>query len=81
MSEKSAITIYKSTILPIFDYNDIIYYLLSKQQLTKLQGMQNRAVRLVFMGRMLSVVDMHKLAKVEYLEQRRQAHMLGLNVQ
>ena len=78
VSEKSAITIYKATILPIFDYNDIIYYLLNKQQLAKLQRMQNRALRLVFMGRILSVVDMHKLAKVEYLEQRREAHLMGL---
>ena len=78
MSEKSAITIYKTTILPIFDYNDIIYYLLNKQQLTKLQRMQNRALRLVFMGRVLSVEEMHDLAKVQYLEQRREAHLMGL---
>ena len=78
VSERSAITIYKATILPIFDYNDIIYHLLTKQQLTKLQRMQNRALRLVFMGRTLSVADMHELAKVEYLEQRREAHLMGL---
>ena len=78
MSERSAITIYKATILPVFDYNDIIYYLLNKQQLAKLQRMQNRALRLVFSGRILSVADMHEVAGVNYLEQRRDAHMLGL---
>ena len=70
--------LYKATILPIFDYNDIIYNLLNQQQLTKVQRLQNRALRLVFMDRKLSVQEMHTRANVEYLEQRRDNHMIAL---
>ena len=75
-SEHTAITLYKATILPVFDYNDIIYNLLNKQQLTKLQRLQNRALRLVFKDRVLTVDEMHTRARVEYLEQRRENHTL-----
>ena len=78
LSEKSAIVIYKATIVPIFDYNDLIYNLLNQQQLTKLQRLQNRALRLVFKGRILSVAEMHERAKVEYLAQRRETHLVAL---
>ena len=78
MSERTAITIYKATILPIFYYNDIIYQLLNRQQITKLQRIQNRALRMVFGGRVLSVAEMHNTAGVEYLENRREAHLLAL---
>ena len=78
MSEKTAIVIYKATIMPIFDYNDIIYNLLNKQQLTKLQRLQNRALRLVFKGKILSIAEMHSTAGVDYLEQRREAHLMAL---
>ena len=78
ISEKSAITIFKATIMPIFDYNDIIYNLLNKQQLVKLQRLQNRALRLIFKGKILSVAEMHTISGVEYLEQRREAHLIAL---
>ena len=73
-----AVRVYKATILPILDYNDMIYGLLTKQQLVKLQRVQNKALRTVFWGRSLSVDDMHSEAKVEYLEKRREAHLLAL---
>ena len=75
MSEKTAAYIYKATILPIFDYNDVIYHLLTSQQQIKLQRIQNRALRIVFMGQTLSV---HTRAKVDYLEQRQEQHLLSL---
>ena len=78
LSERTAIIIYKATVMPIFDYNDIIYNLLTQQQLTKLQRIQNRALRIVFKGRILSVAEMHERANVEYLEQRREAHLIAL---
>ena len=37
ISEKSALLLYKTTILPVIDYNNIIYGLLTKQQKIKLQ--------------------------------------------
>ena len=78
MSEKTAKMIYKSTILPILDYNDIIYNLLTKQQKLKLQRLQNSALRIVFKGRIMSVALMHKEANVSYLTDRRDSHLLAL---
>ena len=78
MSENTAIMIYKATILPIFDYNDIIYGLLTQQQQTKLQRIQNKALRMVFRGKTLSVHDMHDRAGLDLLETRRENHLLAL---
>ena len=78
ISEKTAIMLYKALILPIIDYNDIIYTLLTKQQLVKLQRTQNRALRTVFRGKTLSVDEMHERANLNKLEDRRNQHLLSL---
>ena len=78
MSENTAIMLFKTTLLPIFDYNDIYYELLTQQQQTKLQRIQNRALRTVFKGKTLTVGQMHRLAKVEYLADRQARHLLSL---
>ena len=78
ITESTAILVYKATILPLFDYNDIIYSLLTVQQLNKLQCVQNRALRIVFKGRTLSVDEMHLTARVDRLATRRENHLLTL---
>ena len=78
ISENTAILIYKSNILPIIDYNDIVYSLLTSAQQTKLQRVQNRALRTVFLGQKLSVEDMHVRAKIDFLCDRQQQHLLSL---
>ena len=78
MSENTAIIIFNATIVPIFDYNDVFYYQLTKQQLIKLQRLQNRALRLVFSGRVLSVQEMHERAGIGMLNDRRELHLLAL---
>ena len=54
ISENTALLLYKSTVLPIIDYNDIIYGMLTKQELTKLQRIQNQALRTIYWGETLS---------------------------
>ena len=78
ISENTEIQLYKALILPIIDYNDIIYDLLNKEQEIKLQRIQNRALRTVFKGKHLSTQEMHDKAQVETLAIRRKIHMLGL---
>ena len=58
ISKDIALRLYKTTISPIFDYNDIIYNLARKQQ-DKLKKVQNQAFRTVFKGKILSAWDMH----------------------
>ena len=51
ISGKTALLMYKTMILPIIDYTDLIYELLMKQQQqAKLQTIQNRAVKTVSKG-------------------------------
>lgn len=78
MSERTASMFYKATILPIFDYNDIIYKLLTKQQQTKIQRIQNRALRIVYKGKNLPVKEMHRRSELDYLECRRYHHLMAL---
>ena len=78
MSEKTAAYIYKATILPIIDYNDVIYGLMNKQQEIKLQRIQNRALRIIHMGNTLSVEEMHARSEINYLAPRREQHLLSL---
>lgn len=47
ISEKTAILIYKSLILPYFDYCDIVWDHFSAHQATRLQKLQNRAARVI----------------------------------
>ena len=48
LSCKAALTVYKSTILPIIDYNDHFQMLWTAGKLTKLQKMQNWGLRIVY---------------------------------
>lgn len=78
LSENSAKQIYKATILPILDYNDVVYSLITGQQENKLQRIQNNALRIVFKGKILSVQDMHERAGIEFLKIRRETHLMAL---
>jgi hypothetical protein len=78
ISEKTAILLYKATLLPILDYNDIIYGLATVQQTIKIQRIQNRALRIVFKGKKHNTAEMHKTANIDLLKDRRETHMLKL---
>ena len=70
----------KATIYQLFiiDYNDIIYGLLMQQQETKLQRIQNSALRTVFQGKTLSGVEMHSIGKKDIIRERRNLHLMTL---
>ena len=46
MWDKSAADVYKSMILPYFDYCDIIYSQTATECLDKLQRLQNKGIRI-----------------------------------
>ena len=78
ISENTALLLYKTTILPIIDYNDIIYSLLTQQQALKLQRIQNRALRTIYRDRQLNTQELHDKAKIDQLATRRNIHLLAL---
>ena len=48
LDTETCILLFKSTVQPLFDYNDFIYNLLSRDKIQILQSMQNRFLRIVF---------------------------------
>ena len=73
-----ALQIYKSMLLPYFDYVDVIYHKSNSSDLEKIQRLQNRCLR-VCMGfdRRYSVDRAHRIAETPFLRDRRRAHVLN----
>ena len=73
-----AISIYKSKIVPYFDYGDVLLINISRKIREKLQRLQNRALRicLTLEGRS-NVNDMHNQCNINKLEDRRSTHLLN----
>ena len=64
-SENTTILLYKTTILLIIDYNDIIYSFLTQQQETRGSKIEH-------------FIKMHRLAKIDILTERRNLHLMML---
>ena len=72
----TTLTLYKSLVLPHFDYCDTVYMTSSLKNLNKLQLIQNSACRTILLAnRYTSVVDMHNELKLTTLYIRRNLHM------
>ena len=73
-----SIAIYKSKVVPYFDYGDIFLMNINRKSLDKLQKLQNRALRICLArdGRS-NVNDLHNICNVNKLGQRREAHLLN----
>ena len=77
----TAISIYKQTILPMFDYSGFLLMSLTKGQQSELQTMQNDVLRFaknVRIKDMIFRIDLHKEAKLLSLCQRREKQLLTL---
>ena len=78
IDKKQALTIYKSKIMPYFDYGDI--FLIGVQVKTRdmLQKLQNRALRLVLnKDSRYNVWQLHHEAITPMLDKRRECHLLN----
>lgn len=77
----TTLLIYKTTILPIFDYADFIFDRSIHYITNKLQILQNKALRVVYKSYLhnanhLSTVDLHKRSGLLFLKDRRELHLL-----
>ena len=76
LNEDVALRIYKSMILPYFDYGDIIYNSASQEGLDKLQRLQNRCLKICKrLDVRFETRELHMVTKVPKLEFRRKAHV------
>ena len=77
-----ALKIYKTMVLPYFDYADVIYSKARAGDLDKLQRLQNRCLRLCLgHHRLFGTNQAHREAKVPLLGERRRAHTLNFMYQ
>ena len=78
LNNNVALLIYKTMLLPYFDYADIIFHKAKSADLGKIQRLQNRCLRLCLgYNRFHSTDKAHKTAQVPFLEDRRKAHLLN----
>ena len=81
IDQNTADTIYKRTILPIFDYGGFLIDLCTKRSREDLQKLQNKALRIVHGFRLNSspgLKDLYKRSCLLSLEQRREKQLLHL---
>ena len=76
MNEKSAIIIYKSMILPYFDYCEVTYMFSKACELKKLDRLRKRGMRIgVTNGNNLDENDLFNMFKSSNLDTRRHVHL------
>ena len=73
-----ALLIYKSMILPFFDYADIIFTKAFTNDIDKLQRAQNKCLKICMQLNVTTETDhLHSLSKVPLLKHRRRTHLLN----
>ena len=79
LSNKAALTVYKSKVLPFFDYGDVLINNINSTLLTKLQRLQNNALRICLRSdRHTTTDDLHTQASTPRLKDRRLVHIRNL---
>ena len=76
LKDETALLIYKTMLLPYFDYADVIFCKANMKDTDKLQTLQNKCLR-ICMGRdrRFDTGRAHKLANTPFLKDRREAHV------
>lgn len=77
LSDKVALQLYKSMILPVMDYSDIFYHHQNAKLVRKLQTLQNRAIRVISrLSRLTNTEDEERKLGLLPLSVRRAQHIL-----
>ena len=72
----AAVRIYKTMILPLIDYGDVLYHETNSILLHKLQTLQNRCLRTcTYKNYHIAVTDLHEICSVRLLKLRRIMHL------
>ena len=78
MSNRTALLVYKTMILPFSDYADVVYHNASTKELEKLQRLQNRALKLSLSFHKREDTEfVHRTAKIPLLDNRRRSHVFN----
>ena len=78
LTEAASITIYKTMILPYFNYGDILFINSSKKLISKLDHLQRRALKICLkVGEAIPENILLNSARIAELDKRRTAHLLN----
>ena len=76
LTKDVALRIFKSMVLPYFDYADVVYHTANSGDLEKLQHLQNRCLKVCLgLHRRYETKEVHRLAGCTTLESRRETHV------
>ena len=76
INEKSAIIIYKSMVLPYFDYCDVVFMFSKASELDKLDRLHKRGMRISLTnGYNFNENELFNLCKISSLDTRRHVHL------
>ena len=76
LNNEVALLLYKSMILPYFDYADVIFHRANVKETGRLQILQNKCLRICLSkDRRFSKSGSHKLADTAFLKDRREPHV------
>ena len=81
ITTQCAVTIYKQTIMPLFDYAGFLLISCNKSDRGDLQVIQNNCLHICYDVRLrdrVTLINMHEHANLVSLEQRRQVQILSL---
>ena len=76
MNVKTAIKLYKTHVLPIFDYGDIIYHNTDQKLLEDIQRIQNKCLKICYeKSKRYNAESLHNELKIPMLKIRREKHI------
>ncbi len=76
VTKESSLLLYKTLLLPVLDYGDVLYGTASIASLAKVQRIQNSACRIVlFADKRTHIVDLHRELNLLELHMRRKFHL------
>lgn len=76
---ETAILIYKTNILPLFEYANICFTLIPRQYINKFQRVQNRVLRVIFYRNTdMTINELHNKARLAPLQLRASKQLLNL---
>lgn len=79
MNTKIALLLFKTMILSYYDIGDIFYNSCTKSDLKKLQTLQNRALKIVYLKNSDHTIDsLHQKADLHTLQSRRNLNLVAL---
>ena len=76
VDHNTSIMLYKTLILPYFDYCDYVYHCLNQKDCYTLQKLQNCSLRQILKcDKLSSTIHMHNECEIEMLDKRRDRHV------